>query len=86
MGAADDLAARLLASIGDAVFEDATALADPPAPRVSWIDLQAEVVALAPSLSVEERKGVARALLRAVLDQPSYGPTNRLERKPRLPW
>jgi hypothetical protein len=44
VSAADDLAARLLASIGDAVYEDTTGFANPPPPRVSWIDLQHEVV------------------------------------------
>jgi hypothetical protein len=76
---AHELIGRLLDSIGEAIYEDTTGLANPPAPRESWVDLQQEVVALAPSLTGNARTEVARALLRAVLDQPSYGPRNRLE-------
>lgn len=74
----DDLLARLAASVGPAVHERPQDLANPPAPRESWIDLQHDVVAAAAAAGRAARRRAAAVLLRAVLDQPSFGPSNRL--------
>jgi hypothetical protein len=50
-----------------------------PAPvRETWIDFQAEVVAVAGEIDQRNRVDLARALLHAVLHQASYGPEDRL--------
>lgn len=73
-----DLVVRLAASVGEAVYEDTTGLSHPPAPRMSWIDLQHEVVALATGASPDDRRLLSVALLDAIVHQPSFGPSNRL--------
>lgn len=77
---AQELVARLEASVGPAVFEPGVApewtTTDPR--RETWIDLQSEVVDAAEGASPAERGALAAALLDAVLHQPSFGPSNRL--------
>ena len=74
----DELIGRLYSSVGDAVFEDTVALALPPEPRETWIDLQGVAVALASGADSDARRDLALALLHAVLDQATFGPSNRL--------
>lgn len=70
---------RIVGSVGEAVFEDITGLALPPEPRETWIELQSDVLEIARRSTPIERVHLADALLGAILDQPSYGPSNRLE-------
>src|SRR5688572_12504495 len=74
----DESIGRLYSSVGDAVFEDTAALALPPEPRETWIDLQGVAVPLASGADCAARRGLALALLLAVLHQSTCGPSNRL--------
>jgi len=73
-----ELVSRLRASVGKAVFEDATGLANPPPPRETWIDLQGEAVTVAADADHAGRRDLALALLEAIVERPSYGPSNPL--------
>lgn len=73
----EELSDRVLASIGEAVYEDPPCGAHPPASRESWVDLQPLVVTAA-SQALSRPVPLAHALLRAVLHSPAYGPANRL--------
>ena len=77
-GRIDELIDRIDTSVAEAVFEETTGLLNPPAPRESWIELQGQAVALGGDAAPGKRRELARALLRAILRQPSFGPSNRL--------
>lgn len=73
----EDLIDRLLASVGEAVYEDPPCASHPPASGESWVDLQPLVVAAA-SQGPASPEPLAHALLEAVLHSPAFGPQNRL--------
>lgn len=73
----EELIDRLLASIGEAVYEDPPYVPHPPASGESWVDLQPLVVAAA-SQGPASPEPLAHAFLEAVLHSPALGPQNRL--------
>jgi hypothetical protein len=75
----EELVSRLRESVGPAVYEEGIDPPSLPEPRVSWVELQGAVVAASTRASAADRERLAAALLDAVLRQPSFGPSNRLD-------
>ena len=78
MNDVSSLVVRLRDSVGEAIIEDSVESVAIPEPRTSWVELQHEAVAAAGIGDESERRMLAEALLDAVLEQPSFGPSNRL--------